>query len=167
MTATTAHADGAAVQSILDLQDALEALPSSARLSSADTGAIYALARQLAVQGRYETAYRYFSLLTLYKPTDVTYLQGLALCYRMLERYDEALHVYAFLATIDDGNPEHTVAIAECLMLQREFDEALQTVELVLRFCQENAADAADTPAGRRAQVLKERLSQGATAAYT
>ena len=50
--------NSSAVQSILDLKEALEALPSSSRLSSADADAIYGLAYQLVGQNRYETAYR-------------------------------------------------------------------------------------------------------------
>jgi tetratricopeptide (TPR) repeat protein len=149
--------DASAVQSILDLKNALEALPSHSRLSNADTDAIYALAHQLVVQGRYETAYRYFSLLTLYKPTDVAYLKGLAVCYRMLERYDEALNVHSFLVTIDPENLEHSMAIVECLLLKREFDEAKQNVELVLQYCKENAAS--NSKAAERAQALIELLS--------
>lgn len=148
--------DSSNVQSILDLKDALESLPSSSRLSNSDTEAIYALGHQLVVQGRYETAYRYFSLLTLYKPTHTAYLQGLALCYRMLERYDEALNVYSFLATVDTDNLDHSIAIVECLLLKREFDEAKHNVELVLQYCKENAA--ADTKAAERAQVLMDLL---------
>ncbi len=148
--------DSSNVQSVLDLKDALESLPSTSRLSNSDTEAIYALAHQLVVQGRYETAYRYFSLLTLYKPTHTAYLQGLALCYRMLERYDEALNVYSFLATVDTDNLDHSIAIVECLLLKREFDEAKHNVELVLQYCKENAA--ADTKAAERAQVLKDLL---------
>lgn len=136
---STSSPASSAVQSILDLKEALEALPSSSRLSQADTDAIYALAHQLVVQGRYETAYRYFSLLTLYKPTNTTYLQGLALCYRMLERYAEALNVYSFLSVIAPENLDHGIAIAECLMLQREFSEAQETMALVLQHCKENA----------------------------
>ncbi len=160
-------ADTGAVQSILDLKQALDALPSSSRLSQADTDAIYALAHQLVVQGRYETAYGYFSLLTLYRPTDVAYLQGLALCYRMLERYEEALNVYSFLATIDPQEVDHSIAIAECLLLQRELAEARATVELVLQFCQENPVPARS---GARAQALRELLqpadAQGGTPAH-
>lgn len=128
------------VGSVLELKDALEALPSSSRLSNADTEAIYALAHQLVAQARYETAFRYFSLLTLYKPTNVTYLRGLALTYRMLERYDEALNVYSFLATIDPNEPQHTLDIAECLLLRRDLDEAKQTVEMIIGYCKENSA---------------------------
>jgi type III secretion system low calcium response chaperone LcrH/SycD len=124
--------------SVLDLKAALEQLPSSARLSNADTEAIYALAHSSVAQGRYETAYRYFSLLALYRPTNVTYLTGLARTYRLMERYEEALNVYSFLATIDPGEPEHTLAIAECLLLQRDLAEAQRTVEMVIRYCKEN-----------------------------
>jgi type III secretion system low calcium response chaperone LcrH/SycD len=135
-TATPISSD---VQSILDLKAALEALPSSSRLSQADTDAIYALAHQLVMQGRYETAFRYFSLLTLYKPTDITYLQGLALTYRMLERYDEALNVYSFLAVLDPENLDFGIAIAECQMLKHDFNEAQETMALVLQHCKEKS----------------------------
>jgi tetratricopeptide (TPR) repeat protein len=152
-----------AVQSILDLKEALEALPSSSRLSTSDTDAIYGLAYQLVQQHRYETAYRYFSLLTLYKPTKVEYLQGLALTYRMMERYSEALNVYSFLVTIDPDNLDHNMAIVECLLLQREFEEAQQTVALLLDFCRENAITG---PSGDRVQALSELLaSKGAVSA--
>jgi hypothetical protein len=59
----------------------------------------------------------------------------------MLERYDEALNVYSFLAVIDPLDPQHTLDIADCLMLKRDFEEAKQTVEMVIRYCQENKAD--------------------------
>lgn len=148
--------DASAVQPILDLKDALEALPSSSRLSNADTDAIYALAYQFVAHGRYESAYGYFSLLTLYKPTNVTYLQGLALCYRMLERYDEALNVYSFLATIDPDNLDHHMAIIECLLLKRDYEEAQQTVTSLLQYCKENAITG---KVGDRAEALLGLLS--------
>ncbi|HZY20508.1 MAG TPA: tetratricopeptide repeat protein [Ramlibacter sp.] len=129
-----------AVAAVLELKDALEALPGSARLSNADVEAVYALAHQLVAQARYETAFRYFSLLTLYRPTEVRYLRGLALCHRMLERYGEAMNVYAFLATIEPHEPQHSLDIAECLLLQRDLEEARRTVELVIRYCQQGAA---------------------------
>ncbi|KQO20772.1 hypothetical protein ASF11_24745 [Acidovorax sp. Leaf76] len=146
----------AAVQSILDLKAALESLPSNTRLSTADADAIYALAYQLVRQNRYETAYRYFSLLTLYKPTDTAYLQGLALTYRMMERYDEALNVYSFLATIDPDNLDHNMAIVECLLLKREFEEAQDTVTTLLQYCKENAITG---KVGDRAEALLGLLS--------
>lgn len=162
---STPSPTSSAVQSILDLKEALEALPSSSRLSQADTEAIYALAHQLVVQGRYETAHRYFSLLTLYKPTDTTYLQGLALCYRMLERYDEALNVYSFLSVLAPENLDHGIAIAECLMLKREFHEAQDTMALVLQHCKEKAIE---DRSSIRAHALWELLishPQGAASA--
>lgn len=161
MSHTTTHS--AAVQSILDLKEALESLPSNASLSNADADAIYSLAYQLVGQNRYETAYRYFSLLTLYKPTNTAYLQGLALTYRMMERYDEALNVYSFLATIDPDNLDHHMAIAECLLLRREFEEAQQTVALLLQYCKENAIT---NKVSDRAEALQGLLStQGAVSA--
>lgn len=160
-------ADSSFAQPLFDLKKALEALPSSSRLSNADTDAIYALAHQMVVQGRYETAYGYFSLLVLYKPTNVSYLKGLALCYRMLERYDQALHVYSFLGAIDPQEVEHSMAIVECLLLKRDITEARNTIALILQFCAENPVP---EKSSARAQALHELLdpaAQGASTANT
>lgn len=149
-----------ALTSILELKTALEALPSSTRLSQTESDTIYALAHQMVVQGHYETAYGYFSLLVLYKPTHVSYLKGLALCYRMLERYAQALSVYSFLAVIDAQQVEHSIAIVECLLLQREVNEARATVALVQQFCDANTVPA---KTAARVQALHDLL-QGASA---
>ena len=153
------------VQSVLDLKDALDALPSSERLSNADAESIYGMAYQLVDHARFESALGYFSLLTLYKPTHPTYLQGLGICYRALERYEEALNVFSFLAVIDPENLDHEIAIAECLMLQKEFAEAQRTMSLLLRHCKENKIE---TPSSARASALWELLNhegQGAAPA--
>lgn len=117
----------------------LEALPSSSRLDHADTEAIYALAYQFVAQGHFDTAYRYFSLLTLFRPTDVKYLAGLALSHKMLQRYEAAVGVYSFMAVIEPAEPLHQLSIAECLLLQGQTQEAQDTLALVTRFCQENS----------------------------
>lgn len=148
------------VNEVFDLKAALEALPSSSRLSNVDANAIYALAYNLVVQGRHEAAYRYFSLLTLYQPTNVDYLVGLANSYRMLEHFAEALNVYSFLAVIDPEQPEHTLAIAECLLLQKEVQEARDTVAMVLRYCDQNASQLGTTDKVRdRALVISQLIA--------
>lgn len=116
----------------------LEALPSSSRLDWADTEAIYTLAYQLVAQGHFDTSYRYFSLLTLFRPTEVKYLAGLALSYKMLQRYDAAVGVYSFMAVIEPAEPLHHLSIAECLLLGGDTEQARDTLALVMRFCQEN-----------------------------
>lgn len=161
---TTTINESPDVQSVLDLKAALEALPSSSRFSQAEIDTIYAMAYQLVLQGRYETAGQYFSLLTLYRPTNVDYLQGLALCQQKLERYEQALNIYAFLAVIDPENMDHEIAIAECLMLQSDFAEARKTVDSILQYCRESGHAAAS---GQRAQVLKERINARPTASLT
>lgn len=145
---------------VIDLKAALEALPSSSRLSKVDANVIYALAYNLVVQGRYEAAYRYFSLLTLYQPTNVDYLAGLARSYRMLELFPQALNIYSFLAVIDPEQPEHTLAIAECLLLQKEVQEARDTVAMVLRYCEQNPAKSSHTAKVQsRAQAISQLIA--------
>jgi type III secretion system low calcium response chaperone LcrH/SycD len=152
----------AVVASVEQLKSELEALPSQGRLSNEDAQAIYALAYQSVAQARFDEAYRYFSLLTLYKPTDVAYLGGLALTYKMLKRYQAALSVYSFMAAIDAPEPQHSLSIAECLLLMGEYDEARITLDRVARYCQSHAGHA---KAGNRAAALASMLTPGAGSA--
>jgi len=134
----------------------LQALPSRSRLDQADTEAIYALAYQQAVHGHFDTAYRYFSLLTLYRPTELKYLAGLALSYKMLQEYANAIGVYAYMALLEADEPEHQLSIAECLLQQGKADEARETLDLVTRFCAENSGH---EKAGERAKAITALLS--------
>lgn len=145
------------------LKAALQDLPSSQRLSPEDTEAIYGLAYHAVGQGHFDTAFRYFSVLTLYRPTEPAYLSGLALCYKMLKRHAEALSVYSFLAATDEaGEPQHTLSIVECLLLLGAYDEARATLELVQRFCEESGGH---EKAAERARALASMLQAGAGSA--
>ncbi|MBW7899921.1 MAG: hypothetical protein H3C26_00460 [Rhodocyclaceae bacterium] len=159
---TQIPANAPASQEVARLKAQLEALPSGARLKPSDTEVIYAQAYQYVAQGHFDMAFRYFSLLTLYRPTCIAYLAGLALSYKMLRRYAEALSVYSFMAAIDAGEPQHTLAIAECLLLAGAEDEARQTLDMVVRFCRERPGDAGCAKAGERAQAMAALLSPGA-----
>ena len=120
---------------IARLKQALEALPSSSRMSRDDTEAVYAMAYNLVVQGQYDLASGYLSLLTLYSPTNTKYLTGLALTYKLLKQYDSALNVYLFVAALEPEQPQHTLSLAECLMLQGDAHRAQSALSLVMRFC--------------------------------
>lgn len=145
--------------SVASLKAALDTLPSNQRLSQDDCKAVYGLAYHAVAQGHFETAFRYFSLLTLYRPTEPAYLSGLALSYKLLKRYAEALSVYSFLAVTDTGGePQHTLSIVECLLLLGAYEEARNTLDLVQRFCEESGAHA---KAAERAQALASMLQAG------
>lgn len=159
---TQNQATAAPSEVVAQFKAELEALPSKARLSDTDVQVIYAQAYQYVAQGHFDMAFRYFSLLTLYRPTHIAYLAGLALSYKMLKRYAEALGVYSFMAAIDAGEPQHTLAIAECLLLAGAYDEARQTLDMVVRFCQEQPGH---DKAGERARAMAALLSPGAVLA--
>lgn len=149
-------------EELIRLQAELEALPSSARLSPSESAVIYAQAYQYVAQGHFDMAYRYFSLLTLYRPTSIAYLAGLALSYKMLRRYAEALSVYSFMAAIDAEEPQHTLSIAECLLLAGAEEEARRTLDMVVRFCRQRPDHDKAAKAGERAQAMMALLSPGA-----
>ena len=156
---TSLHQTETARQAVVELQQALDQLPSRQRLSDADIQAIYALAYTSVAQGRFEDARDQFSLLTLYRPTHPACLAGLALSDKLLRRYGEAQQVFAFLAVLEPANPAHSIGLAECQLLAGEYDAALSTLGLVQAFCEENAGHARSAA---RAQALMQFLSPGA-----
>jgi type III secretion system low calcium response chaperone LcrH/SycD len=159
-----AQADGLETvsQAIGELKTALEALPSSRKMSRADADAIYALAYNFVAQGHYESAFRYFSVLVLYNPTNAVYLNGLALTHKLLERFDEAITVYSMLAVFDPGNPAHTLAVAECQLLKRDYEEGRRSLDMVVRFCRERGGN---DRVLARAEALAAILKPGAAPA--
>ncbi|MEO5672263.1 MAG: tetratricopeptide repeat protein [Ramlibacter sp.] len=144
-------------KSILDsfgeFKTALESLPSRSRLSDGDAEAIYTLGYQSLVQGQLQGAFDYFALLSLYRPTEVKYLKGLARTCRLLEDYEQAIRLYSFLVMIDPSDMQHNLDIAECLLMLRSAEEARDLVRLVIQACKESSAPG-NAKVGSRAQAL-------------
>jgi len=139
----------------------LSTLAARETLSDEAAEAIYALAHQALTQGHYDQAHEQLSLLTLYRPTHPTYLQALALCYRLRGQYEEAINLYAFLSATEPQPIEHDVAIAQCLLLQGDRAEAQAQIERLSAFCEENPGHA---PIAQRTQALRELLAAQPTA---
>lgn len=136
---TTAVEIRAPSEIIADLCAGLEAMPSANRLSDSDLDVIYALVCELVSQGHYADALRRASILALYRPGEPRYLAALAYCNQKLGRYAEAIANYAFAAHLEPGNPEHMLSIAECEILQHAFPAATESLNHVIRFCNENS----------------------------
>ncbi|MFC7206471.1 CesD/SycD/LcrH family type III secretion system chaperone [Comamonas endophytica] len=117
----------------------LEALPSRARLDDDDTEIIYAEAYQLVQQGNFEKAVSLFSMISIYRPTTIKYLAGLAICEKKLGRPESAAGIYAFMALIETEQPLHHLCIAECLLQQGKKQEARESLALVVQFCEANS----------------------------
>ncbi len=120
---------------IAELIAQLEALPSAKRLTDADTEIIYSIAYNLAASGHYADALRRFSVLMLYRPTNVKYLKGWAVCNQMLGNHDVAIANFAFAANIEPDNPEHMLSIAECEIRKQDYAAARETLRLVIGYC--------------------------------
>ena len=104
---------------------ALEALPSSHRVTAGEAEAIYAMVHSAIVQGQHDTALRYLALLTFLQPTEPRYLGALALTYKQVGLTTEALKVYCYLALLEPAELLHPLAVAEChLLLQQAQQEA-------------------------------------------
>lgn len=153
---------GTVASAVQDFKAAVEALPLNKRISRGDANAIYALAYGSIQQGRYESAFRYFSLLTMFNPTNTTYLTGLGLSYKLMGKLDEAIGVYSWLAVIDREDPAHTLAIAECQLLKRDYKSAREALDLVIDYCRDQGGY------GRiltRAEAFHSLIGQGAAPA--
>src|SRR5262249_15482109 len=100
-TVTSAEPAQATRMSVIeDLREELATLPLTSRFTDADLEAIYALGHKLFVQGKYEKAGDYFSLLTVYRPLEERYLLALGVCMRLRKRYAEAIEAFAMAATL-------------------------------------------------------------------
>ena len=136
----------------------LAALPSSKRLTYADTETIYADAYALVAQGRYADALKRFGLLILYRPSESKYWAGLGVCNQQLARYDEAISAFAFAANLDADEPEHMLAIAECELFKHSIADAHESLQLVIAFCLERGGF---EKTRERAQALLDLVTKG------
>jgi len=142
--------------------DELAALPGSARLTSGQLEAIYALAYARVMQGQYAQALPVFGLLSIYGPTRKHYIAGLALCLQACGRYADAINTYSMLMTLFPGGPEPALQVAECFLALGRLDEARAELGRALR-CIAEARGAFDG-CKARAHLLMARLSQHAAA---
>ncbi len=141
---------------------ALEALPSSRRVTADEAEAIYTMVHSAIVQGQHDAALRYLALLTFLKPTQPRYLSALALTYKLLERFQEALNVYSFLALLEPDELLHPLAVAEChLRLQ----QALQARALLAFVIDSSEGVAGSEKLHVRAQALLLLSTRGAVPA--
>lgn len=139
-----------------DFLEKINALPSRSRLSDADTKVLYAYAYELLQQGNFEKADGYFSLLTIYRPTEVRFLAGQGLVHKMLKRYDEAITVYGFITLLEPAQPLHHLCIVECQLLQGKMQDAFDTLETVMQLCDQGEGH---EKTRARAQAIASLLS--------
>lgn len=144
---------------IKELRNKLETLPSSRRLTYADTETIYADAYALLAQGRYVDASKRFSMLVLYRPSEAKYWAGLGVSNQRMSLYDEAISAFAFAANIAEDNPDYLLSIAECDLLRRSVSEASDALLRVVAFCKEKRGF---DKTRARAEALLELITKGA-----
>ena len=123
---------------ITQMLDQLEALPARKRLPDSAVEHVLSMACNLMRQGKTEKAWGYFRVLTMYRPSDPRILAGFAVCCQELGRLEEAIQYYATAAHVKPGKPEYLLAIAECELLQKDYAQARQSLNIVIRFCQDH-----------------------------
>jgi Flp pilus assembly protein TadD len=135
MTMPQVAENSSPAQAFAAARAALDALPSSHRVTSDEAEAIYAMVHTAIVQGQHETALRYLALLTFLKPTEPRYLGALALTYKQVGLTTEALKVYCFLALLEPAELLHPLAVAECHLLLQEPQRAEPVLNFVIDSC--------------------------------
>lgn len=142
----------------------LQALPSNARFSDEELDVVYAMAFHALTQAQYLQALRYFAFLTLYRPTGVDYLAGLALSQQHLHQYTAAIGTNTLLELLYPATAAAAAAslrVAECQLAQEHRDAARLTLELSVTAYAEVAGAA---PSLARASALLELISNTAAA---
>lgn len=151
-----------AEEHVANLVAEMKALASSQRFSPQVLDYVADMAYGLLRQGRHEDAYRYYSFLNFYQPTETRYLAGLGIAARELGRPAEARLLFDMAAFIDPEEPAHTLLSAECMLQEGLLDEARSTLSLTARFCDDNKEHAA---VATRAKALLELTANAAAAA--
>lgn len=121
--------------------------------ASTEIESMYAVGYGLYEQGRYDDAFKVFSLVVIQNHREPRYLFGLGSTCQMLGRYVDALQHYmaAAIACMDDPRP--IFHAAECLIAMSRIEEAMESLRLVLEMCPDTQA-----PLHTRAQVLLHGL---------
>lgn len=131
------------VDPAIDLKSRLDALEGSQRLSPSQTEAIYSAAYRFLEQGHFDTAREFFAVLMLMRPSEVKYLQGLAISLRQLRRHAEAAEIWQFIGMLEPHESAHGLAQAECLLLAGDRAGGLACLERVVAAAGDGAATAA------------------------
>lgn len=128
--------------------------------------AIYNLGFNQYNQGKFEEAARYFRFLTFYNHLEPRYAKAMGACLQMLERYPDAVSAYTMAIVMDAMDPEPMLRVAECLIAMGEVADAAETLDGVIKVCDEAGGhDAIKARAIALASILSESgITPGGTA---
>ncbi|MCX5590268.1 SycD/LcrH family type III secretion system chaperone [Alcaligenes endophyticus] len=101
-------------------------------ISTDESDALYQLGHGLYEQGRYNEAFKAFSLLAMTDHLNERNVQALANTAQMLERYEDALQHYTTLAVLRLDDPSPLFHSSECLVALARIDDAIDTLELAI-----------------------------------
>ena len=109
-------------------------------ISQEQLEAMYQLGHGFYAQGRYEDAFKVFSMLVIFEHKSERYLMALAGAAQMTGRYKDALQHYstATLLLIDDPRPIYFSA--ECLLAIGNLDLAAESLRVVIEMTEGNAS---------------------------
>lgn len=94
--------------------------------------ALYTVGHNLYEQGRYNQAFKVFSMLVICDHLNDKYFMALAKTSQMLELYDAALQNYTTVAVMRLDDPAPFFHSAECLIALSRMEEAQEALELIL-----------------------------------
>lgn len=121
------------------------------------TRPVYNLGFNQYNQGKYEEAARYFRFLTFYNHLEPRYAKAMGACLQMMERYPDAISAYAMAIVMDAMDPEPMLRMAECLIAMGEMADAAETLDSVIKVCDESGGhEAIKARATALASILVE-----------
>ena len=122
--------------------------PAASRYTDAELEILYAMVHGLYQQGNFEKAASFFSVLTLYRPTSVRFLKGLAASRFMSRSFEAAVSTYAFLVMLQPHDLEAQCMYGNSLLMAGELGEARKVLRGVA------AAEEGDLKFKDRAKAL-------------
>ncbi|MQA40733.1 tetratricopeptide repeat protein [Rugamonas aquatica] len=114
----------ASANAVAALRAGVAASAAASRYSDGELELIYGLAYRSYQQGDFAQAARYFSYLTLYRPTDERFLKGLGGSQFMGRLFSQALGSYAFLVLLDPQDAEALCMHGYSLLMLGERQQA-------------------------------------------
>ena len=119
--------------------------------------ALYAVAYNTYMAGKYEDAAKLFGVLVAIQPFESRIFMGLGASFQMLQNYENAALFYQWACGIDQRDPAPMLHSAECFLAMKDFPAARSALTHTLKRADGNDACAALCS---KAEVMLSNLEQ-------
>lgn len=140
-----------------EVMDGSSTLMDALGLKAEQFEALYAVAYNTYMAGKYEEAAKLFGVLVAIQPYDARIFMGLGASFQMLHNYENAAMFYQWACGIDQQDPAPMLHSAECFLAMKDVPAARSALNYTLK-----RADGKDAYAALcgKAEVMLANLGQ-------